>query len=225
MIREQVGEATPMGPGRVRRRNPLTRISAAHLLMLLAAVLAFATNLVVLRNHDETRAVVVAAVNLRAGRPVESIHLRAVEVDVDDAVYSKLIPWAQAAALVGQVTSHPIDEGVLIGMTDLRDPSGPAGLRSMSIPVDAEHAVGGELAAGDRIDLIVVGDEGPRYVLAAAEVVAVSSVGELGALASGDFYIVVAIDAEQALLVAEAIRDGRIEVVRSTGAAPVEGSR
>ncbi len=224
MIREQVGEATPVGPGRVRRRNPLTRVSAAHLLMLLAAVLAFATNLVVLRNHDETRAVVVAAVSLPAGRAVESTHLRAVEVDVDDALYAKMIPWTQAAALVGQVTSHPIDEGVLIGMTDFRDPAGPAGLRSMSIPIDAEHAVGGELAAGDRIDLILVSDQGPRYVLAAAEVLAVSPVGELGALASGDFYILVAVDAEQALFVAEAIRDGRMEVVRSTGAIPVESS-
>jgi hypothetical protein len=222
VIREQVAEATPVGPGRVRRRNPLTRVSAAHLLMLLAAVLAFATNLVVLRNHDETRAVVVAAVNLPAGRVVESSHLRAVEVDVDDAVYSTLIPWAHAASLVGQVSSHSIGEGVLIGMTDVRDPSGPAGLRSMSVPIDAEHAVGGDLAAGDRIDLIVVDDDGPRYVLASAEVLTVSSIGELGALASGDFFLVVAVDAKQALGVAAAIRDGRIEVVRSTGAVPVE---
>ena len=51
-----------------------------------------------------------------------------------------------------------------------------------------------------------------------------SSIGELGALASGDFYIVVAVDADQALLLAEAIRDGRIEVVRSTGADPIERS-
>lgn len=223
MIPGQVSEATHVAPVRVRRRNPLTRLSAAHLLMLLAAVLAFATNLLVLRNHDQTRAVVVAALNLPAGRPVESMHLRAVEVDVDDAVYATLIPWAQATTLVGQVTAYPIAGGMLIGMTDFRDPSGPAGLRSMSIPIDAEHAVGGELASGDRIDLILVGDDGPRYVLVSAEVLAVSSMGELGALASGGFYVVVAVDAEQALLVAEAIRDGRIEIVRSTGAVVSEG--
>lgn len=224
MIQGQVGEATPVGPVRARRRNPLTRLTAAHLLMLLAAVLAFATNLVVLRNHDQTRAVIVAAANLPAGSSVESMHLRAVEVDVDDAVYATLIPWGQVSTLVGQVTAHPISEGVLVGATDFRDPSGPAGLRSMSIPIDAEHAVGGELAAGDRIDLILVGDDGPRYVLASAEVLNVSSIGELGALASGDFYVVVAVDAEQALLVAEAIRDGRIEIVRSTGAALTRSS-
>ena len=224
MIREHVGEATPVGPGRVHRRNPLTRISAAHLLMLLAGVLAFATNLVVLRDHDETRAVIVAAVALPAGSSVESKDLRAVEVDVDDTLYAKLIPWAQADALVGQVTAHSIGEGALIGTTDVRDPSGPAGLRSMSIPVDAEHAVGGQLASGDRIDLILVGDEGPRYVLTGAEVLSVSSDGELGALVSSDFYVVVAVDGEQALLVAEAIRDGRMEIVRSTGAAVLESS-
>ena len=222
MIREQVGEATPVGPSRVRWRNPLTRVSAAHLLMVLAAVLAFATNLVVLRTHDQTRAVVVAALSLPVGRSLELGDLRAVEVDVDDAIFRTLIPWERAETLVGQVISHPIEEGVLIGLTDFRDPSGPAGLRSMSIPVDAEHAVGGDLASGDRIDLIVVADEGPRYVLAGAEVLSVSGIGELGALASGDFYVVVAVDAEQALGVAEAIRDGRIEVVRSTGAVLAE---
>jgi len=222
VITDQVGEATASAPVRVRRRNPLTRLSGAHLLMLLTAILAFATNLVVLRNHDQTRAVVVAAINLPAGRVVEPTHLRAVEVDVDDAVYASLIPWAQATGLVGQITAHPINEGMLIGLTDLRDPSGPAGLRSMSIPIDAEHAVGGELASGDRIDLILVKDDGPHYVLAGAEVLAVSSEGEVGVLASGDFYVVVAVDAEQALLVAEAVRDGRMEIVRSTGAAVLE---
>ena len=224
MIREHAGDATPVGPGRIRRRNPLTRVSAAHFLMVLAAVLAFATNLVVLRNLDQTRAVVVAAIDLPAGREIESTHLRAVEVDVDEEVYATLIPWAVATSLVGQVTAHPIGEGVLVEAGDFRDPSGPAGLRSMSIPIDAEHAVGGELGSGDRIDLILVGDEGPRYVLAAAEVLAVSPTGEMGALASGDFYIVVAVDADEALLVAEAIRDGRIEVVRSTGSDLVESS-
>ena len=224
MIREHVGDATPVGPGRIRRRNPLTRVSAAHLLMVLAAVLAFATNLVVLRNLDQTRAVVVAAIDLPAGREIESTHLRAVEVDVDEEVYATLIPWAVSTSLVGQVTAHPIGEGALVEAEDFRDPSGPAGLRSMSIPIDAEHAVGGELGSGDRIDLILVGDEGPRYVLAAAEVLAVSPTGEMGALASGDFYIVVAVNADEALLVAEAIRDGRIEVVRSTGSDLVESS-
>jgi Flp pilus assembly protein CpaB len=212
-----------VGPGRVRRRNPLTRVSAAHLLMLLAGVLAFATNLIVLRDHDQTRTVTVAAIDLPAGHSVESTHLRAVEVDVDDTLYATLIPWAQASALVGQVTAHSIGEGVLIGASDLRNPSGPAGLRSMSIPVDAQHAVGGELASGDRIDLILVADDGPRYVLTGTEVLSVSSGGELGALGSGDFYIVVAVDADQALQVAEAIRDGRMEIVRSTGAPLSEG--
>ena len=224
MIRDQVVEATPVGPGRVRRRNPLTRVSAAHLLMVLAGVLAFATNLVVLRNLDETRAVAVAAIDLPAGRTLEAIHIRAVEVDVEEEVYARLIPWAEATTLVGQVSAHPIGEGDLVQPGDFRDASGPAGLRSMSIPIDAEHAVGGQLGSGDRIDLILVGDDGPRYVLAGAEVLAVSATGELGALGSGDFYIVVAVDADAALRVAQAIRDGRIEVVRSTGSDLVESS-
>jgi Flp pilus assembly protein CpaB len=185
--------------------------------MLVAAVLAFATNLVVLRNHDQTRAVVIAAFDLPAGRQVEANQFRSVEVDVDDAVYATLIPWVQAGSLVGQVTAHAIAEGMLIGTTDFRSPAGPAGMRSMSIPIDSEHAVGGQLGSGDRIDLIMVGEEGPRYVLESAEVLSTSSQGELGVLSTGDFFVVVAVDDQQALGVAEAIRDGRIEIVRSTG--------
>jgi Flp pilus assembly protein CpaB len=186
--------------------------------VVLAAALAFATNLMVLRNQDETRQVAVAATDLAAGRPVAIGHFRAVEVDVSDELFLTLVPWAQVANLVGSVPAHPLPAGELIRASDLRDPSASAGLRSMSIPIDAEHAVGGDVSPGDRIDLILVQDEGATYVLVGAEVMAVSDSAR-GALSVDSFHITVAVDARQALAVASAIRDGRIEVVRSTGAA------
>ena len=218
MIPDQVSEATPVAHDRARRRNPLTRLSAAHLLMVLAAVLAFATNLMVLRNHDQTRPVAVAAVDLPAGEPIESAYLRSVEVDVDDATYVMLVPWAQVPSMLGRVPVYPIQAGSLLSLSDLRDPAGPSGLRSMSIPIEAEHAVGGSISPGDRVDLIWVAGDDASYVLTNAEVLAVSTIGDLGALATGDFYFVIAVDADQALAVATALSDGQIEVVRSTGA-------
>ena len=222
MISSQASEASSAASRRPRRRSPLARPSAAHLLMVLAAVLAFATNLMVLRNQDETRKVAMAAADLAAGRPIAASQVRAVEVDVSDQIYATLIPWEQVVGLAGRVPAYLLPAGELIRASDLRDPSAPAGLRSMSIPIDPEHAVGGDLSPGDRIDLILVGDETAGYVLVGAEVMAVSGTAR-GALAVGGFHVTVAVDAEQALALAAAIRDGRIEIVRSTGAAAVPG--
>lgn len=220
MISNQPSEATHQQPSRPRPRNPLTRLSASHLLMVLAAVLAFGTNLMVLRSHDETRAVVVAASDLVAGRTVDHSDFRAVEVDVDDDLFARLLPWQQVESLTGMVASRTIAAGDLIGPSDLRLAAAGSGLRAMSIPIAAEHAVGGNLVPGDRIDLILVRDQIPEYVLVDAEVLSVST-NERGALSAGGFYLVVGVDEERALAVAAAVQDGRIEVVRSTGADPV----
>lgn len=220
LISSQASEATQTQPPRPRRRNPLTRLSASHLLMVVAAVLAFITNLMVLRSQDETRAVVVAASDLVSGRAVDVNDFRAVEVDVDDDLFSRLVPWQQMETLKGMVAARAIPAGDLIGPNDLRPESAGFGLRAMSIPIDAEHAVGGDLVVGDRIDLILVRDQVPEYVLVDAEVLSVSS-NDRGALSVGGFYLVVGVDPERALAVAAAVQDGRIEVVRSTGADPI----
>lgn len=222
MIGAQVSEANQSRTPRPRRRNPLTRITASHLLMVLAAVLAFATNLVVLRNHDLTRAVVVAARDVPAGRLLTGSDLRSAEVDVDDQLFTTLIPWQDSQTVVGQVAARSIVNGHLIGNGDVRPASAPGGLRAMSIPIESEHAVGGALVEGDRIDLIVVDDAGPRYVLTDAEVLAIPNADRGSFTGAGGFYLVVAVDPLKALDVAAAIRAGGIEVIRSTGADEVE---
>jgi Flp pilus assembly protein CpaB len=190
------------------------------LLMVLAAVLAFATNLMVLRSHDQTRAVVVTSSDLVAGRPVERSDFRSVEVDVDDDLFTRLVPWTDVDGLAGLVAARAIPSGDLVRPTDLRPAAAARGLRAMSIPIEPEHAVGGDLLAGDRVDLILVDDEGTAFVLVDAEVLSVSS-GDRGALSVGAFYVVVGVEADLALDVAAAIQDGRIELVRSTGAEPL----
>jgi Flp pilus assembly protein CpaB len=188
--------------------------------MLLAAALAFATNLMVLRSHDQTRAVVTASSDLVEGRPVGRTDFRSVEVDVDDDLFARMVPWIDVDALVGLVPARAIAQGDLIRPDDLRSAAAADGLRAMSIPIEPEHAVGGDLVAGDRVDLILVGEEGAGYVLVDAEVLSVSS-DDRGALSVGAFFVVVAVEADLALDVAAAIQDGRIEVIRSTGAEPV----
>lgn len=217
MTGAQVSEPAFSELPRPRRRNPLTRLTASHLLMVLAAVLAFATNLMVLRGQEETRPAVVAANRIEAGRIIIGTDLSLAEVDVDDGLFATLLPWQQSQALVGMVAARTIESGHLLGTDDLRPASAPLGQRAISIPIQIEHAVGGSLITGDRIDLISVAEMGPQYVLVGAEVLEVPSTARGSLTGATGFYIVVAVDDQQALAVAEAIGSGGIEIVRSTG--------
>jgi pilus assembly protein CpaB len=187
--------------------------------MVLAAVLAFATNVIVLRNQEETRSVVVAARTIEAGRSLTASDLISTEVDIDDDLFATLVPWERASTLEGMVAGRAVKAGHLVVASDLRPPAAPDELRAISIPVDPEHAVGGDLLAGDRIDLISVAESGTSYVLSGAEVLSVPAQGRGSLTGTTGFYVVVAVDSDEALSVAEAIRTGAIEVVRSTGAA------
>lgn len=221
MTGAQANELAFSEPPRPRRRNPLTRLTASHLLMVLAAVLAFATNLMVLRGQEETRDAVVATGRIEAGRVIVPTDLTVAEVDVDDGLFATLLPGQQSQTLVGMVATRTIEAGHLLSVDDVRPVAAPSAQRAISIPIEIEHAVGGGLVAGDRIDLIVVGESGPEYVLAGAEVLEVPSTARGSLTGATGFFVVVAVDDQQALAVAAAIRSGEIEIARSTGSSPV----
>ncbi|MGH8926259.1 MAG: SAF domain-containing protein [bacterium] len=206
---------------RPRRRNPLTRLTASHLLMLLAAVLAFATNLMVLRGQEETRQAVIATGRIEAGRIIVATDLTVAEVDVEDGLFATLLPGQQTQALVGMVAAQTIEAGQLLGANDLRPAAAPSAQRAISIPIEIEHAVGGGLVAGDRIDLIAVSETGPEYILFSAEVLEVPSTARGSLAGATGYFVVVAVDDQQALAVAAAIRSDDIEIARSTGSSPV----
>ncbi|HZJ47697.1 MAG TPA: RcpC/CpaB family pilus assembly protein, partial [Acidimicrobiia bacterium] len=133
-------------------------------------------------------------------------------------VQDRMIEVGEVTGLIGMVVTRSIPSGTLLFERDLFMPS--ATVRAMSIPVDPEHAVGGTLRAGDRVDVLQSADGAARYVLVGAEVLTVSD-GSSGALGgSGRYAITVALDAESALEIAAALSEGTLDLVRSTGAAP-----
>lgn len=170
--------------------------------------------------------VAVAARPLTAGSSLSASDLRFVSVDADFEALDSMISESTAASFHGWIVQSPVGEGDLIGPGALTEPGAPDGLRSMSIPVAVEHAVGGIVTPGDRIDVVSVVDGTARYVAVDIEVLAVSEEdgGALGGL--GSYHLVVAADPDQILAMAEAIDSGSIEVIRSTGAkVPVESDR
>lgn len=207
------------------RRGLFGRVRGSLALAVICAVLAGLFFLVAVNGRSGTQ-VAVAARDLRPGDTLDPGALRYVDVRGSDAVLTTLVRAGDVASLRDSVLSHPVRSGSVL----TRDALVPAGVqpRSMSIPVDAEHAAGGAIVVGDLVDVIDGGETGaaPSYALTGARVLAVSRPTG-GALGSGaaKSSITVALpdgpvpDGRAALAVAAAIRHDKVEVVRSTGAA------
>jgi Flp pilus assembly protein CpaB len=188
--------------------------------MVVAAVLAFTVNLLVLRSRDDTVPVVAVALPVAAGEVMKAGHFKLTEVGVSPEVLARLYRWEEVTSLSGRVAARALGPGDLLGPGALVEAAAPQGMRSMSIPLDPARALGGDLVAGDRIDLIRVDEAGASYILANTAVLAVADPERGGLGVSGDFHVVVAVTRDQALEVAAAVDAGSLHVIRSTGAAP-----
>ncbi len=219
----QAPQAAPDPPtaAPAARSNRL-RPSGGHLLIGLAALTAVVANYAALRSLDATVPVVTAVEAVTAGAAVGAEAFAVTEVRAPDALLATLVTPAELDELVGHVAVHDLEPGDPLRASDLRRPAAPDGSRAMSLPIPAEHAVGGRLVAGDRVDVIAVRDGRAAYLVTAAPVLAVPD-GDvragLGALQA--FAVTLAVDDAEALRLAAALRTGDLEVIRSTGAPPV----
>ena len=185
--------------------------------------LAFLLNYLALQDRGDQTLVAVADRALVAGSAISASDVRFVSIDTDFGAIDSMITESGMAAFEGWVLQGAVAEGDLLSPAALVEPGAPNGLRSMSIPVAIEHAAGGTLVAGDRIDVVSVVDGEAAYVAVGIELLGVSADegGSLGGLSN--YHLVVAVDSDQALALAEAIDSGSIEVIRSTGASDLDG--
>jgi Flp pilus assembly protein CpaB len=210
------------GSLRPARRRLSRRLSASHVVIAIVVILAFVLNLLVLHDRDATSLVAVAAEPIAAGSELDPATLRLVPVDSGFEALPGLVTGADLAHLEGWMTARPIPEGGLIERSAMVEPGSASGLRTMSLPVPVEHAAGGSVVPGDRVDVIAVIDGTAQYVAGDLEVVSVAagSSGGIGSIAA--YHVVVSVDAAEALALAQAMDSGSIEIVRSTGAEPIE---
>lgn len=193
------------------RRGPLGRLSTGHWVMLLAGMVAVVLNFAFLRSQQHTVDVAVANVDLVAGSRLDVADVTFTPVHAEESVQRALVSATDLDR--GAVVVRTIPAGTLLSKTDLTTKTD--GKRAMSIPIDREHAVGGLLKRGDRVDVVASGSGTARYVLVGAEVLSVSD--ESGALGSS-YSVTLALDADQVLSVAAAMSEGSLEIIRSTGA-------
>lgn len=219
-LRASRPRVTPNGPpGPPRRRRILSRLSFGHVVMVVSGLLAFLLTFSLLRAREQTFQVAVAARDIPTGTPVDAGSFRFTEVQVGEEVLATLLRPQDLDRLSGWVAATTIRAGDLVSRSDLRPSAAPGGLGAMSIPVEREHAVGGALAPGDRVDVIEVRDGEARYLLRGAEVLAVGSKDGGGFVEGsiGAFSVTIAVDPQAALDIARAVREAGVEIVRTTG--------
>lgn len=204
-----------------RRRRPLrTRLASGHLLMILAGVLTFVLVANALRSRDATVQVAVAAGELAPGAVVGPGSTRTATLPASSSLREALVT---PETLRGGrwVATRRIAAGEPVVASAVAKAAAPNGLRAMSVPVSPDHAAGGELNVGDRVDVINADGAQALYVVRNAEVIGVAprrgSAG-FSSSSTGQFYVIIAVDADPALRLAAAIRAGKLEVLRTTGA-------
>ena len=166
--------------------------------------------------------VAIADSPIAAGSPLTPDIVRFVPLPADFQGLDYLVGEPDLERLEGWIVGRSVREGELIDRSLVVRPGAGDGLRTMSIPVAAEHAAGATLVIGDRVDVIsMVGDE-PVFVASDLEVVSIADTMQTGLSAAGPYHVVVGVSPAQALALARAIADGSLEILRSTGADALE---
>jgi len=217
----RASEATPLRP----KRRLLSALSGGHLVMILAGLVGMLLTLALLRNADQRVEVAVAAHDVPAGAIVTEADVRYERVRMDDELLDTVLRPDDVRQLEGAVATEPIRTGEMIARTDIRSSAARSGQRAVSIPIDSARAVNGDLVAGDRVDVMMVADREVAIIVPGAEVLDVSDPGDRSGIGEVDeqFTVTLAVDAQQAQLLAAAITDGDILIARSTGAESAEG--
>jgi len=219
------GSGEPIADLPAPRRPFASRLSAGHLVMVVAGLLGFLLTLALLRAADETVPVAVAAADIEAGERVGAASFDVVDVGAAGTVLDTLVLADEIDAVEGRVAGRKVERGELVSHSDL-EPAGRGSVpRSMSFPIDAARAVDGVLDAGDRVDVVAASDGAAHYVLAGVEVIAVEAGGGSGALRVGDeaLTVTIAVRPGDAVRLAAALDGAVVTLIRSTGARPIEG--
>jgi Flp pilus assembly protein CpaB len=191
--------------------------------MVLAGLLALVLTLSALRSDTSGRPVVVAARDLAAGVPLRAADVRYERIRAGDAVLANLV--ARNAAWRGRVLTGSVRAGEPLTATRLRSPATADGRRAMSIPVERARAVNGQLAAGDRVDVVRARDGIATVVAAGLEVLDVEDDRD-GAFsgARGQVTVTLAVDVAESQRLAAVLADGDFVLTRVTGAVPATGA-
>lgn len=180
----------------------------------------------VLEGAKTTVTVWAAARDLPQDETLDVSELTRAEVKLPAGVAAAYAPATED--LDGAVLTRPLVAGELIPRAWLASGASVEAGRSMTIPVTPEHAVGGRLRPGDRVDVYATFDSGDVRARTSVLVrgVEVLDVVETGGLVLGEEAVAgltVAVTPSEAARLAFAIRTAELDVALVAGAADAEG--
>jgi pilus assembly protein CpaB len=120
--------------------------------IVLLAVAATGYVAVAARARTHTGEVVVAAHDLPAGTRLTMADLRVVKLTAGRELLGQLMPAGGEAALVGRRLATPVLAGLPLGRASVAQRGG--GPAAFTLTVPALHALGGNLAVGDRVSVL-----------------------------------------------------------------------
>ncbi len=203
------------------------RISGAHLVVALAGLLGGVLTLAALRADARDVRVLSAARDVEVGATLSGRDLTTITIRGDASGLASVLLGDDRNVAIGKIVASPLRRGDVLRRSDLLVPAvgGGARARSISFSVDAADAVGRDLAAGDRIDVLAASHDGKRagYVLVDAAVLSASAPRSSGPLRTNDdsVLLTVSVSGDDALRLVGALSDARVVVVKATGARPL----
>lgn len=195
-------------------------INIRSVLGALLFLLAFAGGQRILSAAHETTMVWTAAHDLAVNTPIRATDLELAEVRLPGSLLARYA--TRADELEGRFLTRPVRAGELVATQWLAAEVTEERGSAVSIPVTPEHAVGGSLRPGDRIDVLATFDASDirartRTILAAAEILDVVRAGGLVTGEQSAVGVIVAVSPEEASHVTFAIRSAEIDIVRVDG--------
>lgn len=186
-------------------------MSAAHVLMLIAGLLAFLLVLVVLRDRGAVVSVAVATAPLEPGATLDAGDVRFVELPAAISELEGIVGPSTLETGDGWRVASGVPAGALLRATDLvagsDDPR-----RLMSFALESSQAVGGAVGTGDVIDVVAVRDGQAAFAATGLVVAAVDSADGPG---RANVTFTVGVDRGEDLKIAEALADAEVHVVRA----------
>lgn len=190
MARKDPSDLGMAGPGLVLGPQPTVwrRLSAGHVVMIVAGLLAALITYSILRQAGGAGTRVEAAASeIQPGQAFDPSLLTVVNVKAPASVIANLVTPGQLQALKGHVAVAAIPKGTLVSPQQFQPAKPPPA--SMAIAVDPQAIPGGasSLRAGSKIDLVGVSSLGIPLVVQGLTVIRTpdsAASGSLGAAAT-----------------------------------------
>ena len=203
---------------RRRQRRLLQPLPLAALLLILLALIGYWS--VYSRTTHRTQ-VLVAAHALPAGRVLRPSDLTGSGLAANSRMLATLVPASEQSLLIGHALKQPVAAGAPIPASALARTRG--GADSMTLAVPVQHALGGQLAPGDRVTVLATyasatGQAQTRAIARNLEVLSVGSASGFNASAQTIPITVALPNPSVASALALANEAGKLDLLRESSA-------